>query len=156
MAERYAGEVVVVTGAAGGIGRATAVRCAREGARLVLVDPATGPLDDAAAAVEQAGGTVLVVEGGVERCTTLTAHRFGGIDCLFDNAAIERVVRPPTEYPAGVFDQVMGVDVEGVWLGLRHVSRLVGNGRAFLGEAVGASTCRRTSGPFAPPAAPNR
>src|SRR5262249_49510175 len=51
MSERFDGKVVVITGAAGGIGRATAVRFAWEGARVVLVDLASAPLDNAVAAV---------------------------------------------------------------------------------------------------------
>jgi len=55
---RFSGKVVVVTGGAGGIGRATAVRFASEGARVVLVDLAAAALALSVAAVERAGGEV--------------------------------------------------------------------------------------------------
>src|SRR5262245_33914970 len=67
MERRFDGKVVVITGAAGGIGRATAVRFAQEGARVVLVDVSTAPLDNAIAAVDEAGGAALAVEADVAR-----------------------------------------------------------------------------------------
>jgi NAD(P)-dependent dehydrogenase (short-subunit alcohol dehydrogenase family) len=94
----------------------------------VLVDLAAAPLDAAVAAVESAGGAALAVEGDVthaadvERYATLAVGRFGGIDCLFNNAGIEGVVRPLTEYPEDVFDRVIAVNLKGVWLGMKHVA----------------------------------
>src|SRR5437867_1501118 len=94
MSERFDGKVVVITGAAGGIGRATAVRFAREGARVVLVDLAAAPLDNAIAAVEEVGGTALPVaadvtrSADVERYAAEAVGRFGRIDCFFNNAGI--------------------------------------------------------------------
>ena len=58
----------------------------------------------------------------MERYTALAARRFGGIDCLFNNAGIEGVVRPLTEYPEDVFDRVIAVNLKGVWLGMKHVA----------------------------------
>ena len=64
---RFDGKVVVVTGAAGGIGRATAVRLATEGARLVLVDLGGDALEAARTAVDEAGGEALAVAADVTR-----------------------------------------------------------------------------------------
>jgi NAD(P)-dependent dehydrogenase (short-subunit alcohol dehydrogenase family) len=46
--------------------------------------------------------------------------RFGRVDVLFLNAGIEGVVKPMTDYPEELYDRVMGVNVKGVWLGMKH------------------------------------
>jgi NAD(P)-dependent dehydrogenase (short-subunit alcohol dehydrogenase family) len=127
MTTRFRDRVVVITGGAGGIGRAAAVRFASEGARVVLVDVMPEGLKESAAAVEQAGGQVTTVEADVtrradvERYVSVAKERFGGIDCFFNNAGILGAVAPLTEYPEEMFDRVMAINVKAVWLGLRAV-----------------------------------
>src|ERR687896_775 len=95
MERRFEGKVAVITGGAGGIGRATAVRFAAEGAHVVVVDLPDTALDESVAAVAGAGGTVLAVgadvtrSADVERFVGEATRRFGGIDYLFNNAGIE-------------------------------------------------------------------
>jgi NAD(P)-dependent dehydrogenase (short-subunit alcohol dehydrogenase family) len=131
MSGRFDGKVVVITGAAGGIGRATAVRFAEEGACLVLVDLAQASLDDAVAAVEKAGGAALAVAGDVTRSGDVAHYaasaveRFGRIDCFFNNAGVEGIVAPLLDYPEETFDRVIAVNLKGVWLGLQHVGRIM-------------------------------
>ena len=128
MQGRFANKVAVITGAAGGIGRATAVRFAAEGARAVLVDLPSAPLDEARAAAEQAGGEALAVPADVRSAADVQGYvaaatqRFGGIDCFFNNAGIEGWSGPCTEYPEEIFDQVLAVNVKGVWLGMKYVA----------------------------------
>ena len=128
MQGRFANKVVVITGAAGGIGRATAVRFAAEGARAVLVDLPSAPLDAARAAAEQAGGEALAVPADVRSAADVQGYvaaatqQFGGIDCFFNNAGIEGWSGPCTEYPEEIFDQVLAVNVKGVWLGMKYVA----------------------------------
>jgi NAD(P)-dependent dehydrogenase (short-subunit alcohol dehydrogenase family) len=139
MASRFDGQVVLITGAAGGIGRAAAVRFAAEGARVGLVDVSRDGLRETLAAVETAGGTGLTVEADVTRATDVAryaaavAERFGGVDCFFNNAGILGEVRPLVDYPEDVFDRVMAVNVKGVWLGMRTVAPLL---RARGGGAI--------------------
>jgi 3alpha(or 20beta)-hydroxysteroid dehydrogenase len=131
MAEPFDGKVVVITGAAGGIGSAAAMRFAREGARLVLVDLAQPTIDEMVPAIERAGGTALAVaadvtcSADVERYTAAAVERFGGIDCFFNNAGVEGVVAPLLTYPEAAFDRVIAVNLKGVWLGLQHVGRVM-------------------------------
>src|SRR5215468_9057590 len=66
---RFQDKVVVITGAAGGIGRAAARRFASEGASVVLVDLSAAGLEESRAAVESAGGTALTVEADVTKAT---------------------------------------------------------------------------------------
>jgi NAD(P)-dependent dehydrogenase (short-subunit alcohol dehydrogenase family) len=124
---RFGGKVVVITGAAGGIGRATAVRLAGEGARLVLVDIAAAGLDETMSAVKGAGGDAITVtadvtrRADVERYVEAATSRYGGIDRFFNNAGILGVAVPLVDYPEDVFDRVLAVNTKGVWLGLKHV-----------------------------------
>jgi 3alpha(or 20beta)-hydroxysteroid dehydrogenase len=139
MGPRFDGKVVVITGGAGGIGRATAVRFASEGARVVLVDIAAHGLHESLAAIEHAGGKAIGVEADVtsradvERYVATATERFGGIDVLFNNAGILGDIRPLTEYPEETFDRVLAVNVKGVWLGLKLVAPAI---RARGGGAI--------------------
>lgn len=127
MGQRFAGKVVLITGGAGGIGRATAERFASEGARIVLVDIDGSDLDGAAAQVKSAGGEVLTIEADVsqsedvERYVERAIQQFGVIDVLFNNAGIEGDVFPLTEYPEELFDRVIAVNLKGIWLGMKYV-----------------------------------
>jgi NAD(P)-dependent dehydrogenase (short-subunit alcohol dehydrogenase family) len=125
---RFTGQVVVVTGAGGGIGRATAARLAAEGASLVLVDRAAGALAETRAAVERAGAPALAVDADVTRWSDVQRYvaaaleRFGGIDGFFNNAGILGAVSPLVDYTEADFDRVMAVNVKGVWLGMKAVA----------------------------------
>jgi NAD(P)-dependent dehydrogenase (short-subunit alcohol dehydrogenase family) len=124
---RFAGKVVAITGAAGGIGRAAAVRFATEGASVVLIDLPESPIDDTVKAVKDAGGAALPIgadvtrSGDVERYVTESVQRLGGIDCFFNNAGIEGFVGSLVEYPEEMFDRLLAVNVKGVWLGMKYV-----------------------------------
>lgn len=128
---RFEGKVALITGAAGGIGRAAAVRFASEGARVGLVDRSPDGLRETLAAVERAGGRGVTVEADVTRAAEVAryaaaiADRLGGVDCFFNNAGILGAVRPLVDYPEDVFDQVLAVNVKGVWLGLKTVAPLL-------------------------------
>ncbi len=115
-------KVAIVTGAAGGIGRATAELFVREGAAVMLVDREEQALAGAARAI---GGKVAFSVADVsdekqtERYVSDTVTRFGGIDILFANAGIEGRVAPIVDYPLADFDRVLAVNVRGVFLGIR-------------------------------------
>jgi NAD(P)-dependent dehydrogenase (short-subunit alcohol dehydrogenase family) len=123
---RLSGKVAIVTGGAGGIGRAAGKLFVEEGARVLLVDLDEGALQQA---VAHAGGGDAIgyvvadttqpeqVQGFVDAAV----ERYGGVDVFLANAGIEGRVAPIPEYPIDVFDQVIAVNVRGVWLGLRSV-----------------------------------
>jgi NAD(P)-dependent dehydrogenase (short-subunit alcohol dehydrogenase family) len=137
--QRFAGKVAVVTGAAGGIGRATCSLLARDGARVVAVDLERGLLDAVVDAVAAAGSEALAVvadvssAADVQRYLDEATRRFGGVDFLVNNAGIEGVVRPLEDYPEDVFERVMAVNVRGVFLGLKYAHPVL---RARGGGAI--------------------
>ena len=123
----FSGKVAVITGAANGIGRATALAFAKAGARLVLVDRDAAAGEAAAGVIHQQGGEARFVAADVTRSAEVQAYvaaaleAHGRIDCFFNNAGIEGKLAPLAEYDEAVFDAVIGVNLKGVFLGLRHV-----------------------------------
>ncbi|MGE0544574.1 MAG: SDR family NAD(P)-dependent oxidoreductase [Dehalococcoidia bacterium] len=123
---RFAGKVVAITGGAGGIGRAAAVRFATEGASVVVVDLPNAPLDETVTVVRDAGGAALPIgadvtrSSDVERYVREATERLGGIDYLFNNAGIEGFVGSLVEYPEDMFDRLIAVNLKGVWLGMKY------------------------------------
>jgi len=121
------GKVAIVTGAAGGIGLATSLRFAAEGASVVLVDLPSTALDDALRAVQDAGGSAFAAPADVSSASEVEAYvdtavrRFGGVDVLFNNAGIEGHIGSMLTYPEETFDHVIAVNLKGVWLGMRAV-----------------------------------
>ncbi len=141
---RLEDRIAVITGGAGGIGLATARRFLAEGAAGVhLVDLDADALEAAAAelAPDRVGWTAADVsrDADVARYTREAVERFGRIDILFLNAGVEGIVQPMTDYPEAVYDQVMGVNVKGVWLGMKHgfpVLEKAGGGSVIITSSV--------------------
>ncbi len=88
------GRSILLTGASGGIGRATAELLAREGANLTLFARRREPLDSLRATIESRGGAAIAVSGDVrsapdaERAVVVAVRRFGGLDAVVNNAGI--------------------------------------------------------------------
>ena len=138
-------KVGIVTGAAGGIGSATAAALARAGARLTLVDRDEAALEEVA---RRLGGVAepLVRAADVTSATDVegyvaaTVERFGRLDVLFNNAGIEGEVRPIVDADEAVFDRVLTVNVKGVWLNLKYALRAMteaGNGGSIVNTSSG-------------------
>ncbi len=123
---RFEGKVAVVTGAAGGLGAATALRLSQEGARVVAVDLAA-PV--AAKAAESLPGPSAWVEAdvssetGVDRYMEAALSRFGRVDLHHLNAGIAGPLGRIPDLAAADFDRVMAVNVRGVFLGIRAAFR---------------------------------
>ena len=116
---RMQGARALVTVAGSGIGRATAVRFAAEGARVACVDRAAGAADETAAAIEAAGGEAFGLAGDVTdeaacaRMVAATVERFGGLTTLVNSAGIgpQRELGPTEE-----FRRIVEINLTGTWL----------------------------------------
>ena len=150
MRGRLEGKVALVTGGASGIGRATALAFAREGAQLVVADVAAAG-EDTAAQARALGVTADFVRADVTRqadvdglvARAMVLH--GRLDCAVNNAGIEGVLAPVADYPEDVFERVIQVNLLGVWRCLRaEIPRMIDGGggaivnTASVGGLVGA------------------
>ncbi|MGA5523112.1 SDR family NAD(P)-dependent oxidoreductase [Streptomyces pseudogriseolus] len=127
---RLDGKVALITGATGGIGAATAELFAREGARLVITDVATEPLQELARRIEAGGAEVVTAlldvssARGWEEVTALVRDRFGVLDVLVNVAGI--LDWPGVEDTREeVWDRVIDVNQKGTWLGMRAAMPLL-------------------------------
>lgn len=122
---RLTGKVAVITGGAGGIGRAAATLFAEEGAQVLLVDLNEAALQSAVQAIGSAAVSYAVADTTqpeqVQRYVDTAVERYGGLDVFLANAGVEGEMQLITDYPIDVFDQVIAVNVRGVWLGLKSV-----------------------------------
>jgi NAD(P)-dependent dehydrogenase (short-subunit alcohol dehydrogenase family) len=137
---RLAGKRAVVTGVASGIGRASALLFAREGAQVLAVDRAP-EVAATAEAISREGGTGLAaiadaadegdVEGLVERCVA----EFGGIDVFFANAGISGGMVPLFEQTVEFWQEILRVNLLGPFLAVKHA------GRRMAEQGRGAIVC---------------
>jgi NAD(P)-dependent dehydrogenase (short-subunit alcohol dehydrogenase family) len=123
----FTGKVAVITGAGNGIGRQTALAFAGRGAKVVVVDRDAAGAEAAAGTIRQQGGEARAHVADVTKPADVKGYveaalaAYGRIDCFFNNAGIEGKVAHIPDYDEAVFDQVISVNVKGVFLGLRHV-----------------------------------
>ncbi|KRE33876.1 short-chain dehydrogenase [Mycobacterium sp. Soil538] len=137
---RLAGKCAVITGAAFGIGRATAVLFAREGARLIVTDVQREPLLALAGALRETGADVETVVGDVaveddtRRMISAASERYGRLDVLVANAGIIPL-GDATEVTASGWDEVMAIDGRGMFLSCKFAIE------AMLPTGGGAIVC---------------
>jgi NAD(P)-dependent dehydrogenase (short-subunit alcohol dehydrogenase family) len=121
---------VIVTGAAGGIGRATAVQFAKEGARLTLTDRDTVRGEETMSAVRAVGGAAQFIDGDVasepfvEHLVDAAVKAYGRLDCAFNNAGIVGAELLPVDQSSlEAWQNVIAVNLTSVFLCLKYETR---------------------------------
>lgn len=118
----FHGKTAVVTGAASGIGRATALAFARSRARIALADLSVDGLRETARLIDAAGGEALTLtcdvtrKDDVQAAVDRTMERFGRLDATFNNAGVEHPVQPAADTAKDDWDRILGVSLTGAFL----------------------------------------
>src|SRR5215216_4073212 len=142
----YAGKVAFVTGAGTGIGRATALAFAREGAGVVVSDVSEQGNRETARMIEAAGGRALAVACDVRQAEDVKAaldkavETFGRLDVAFNNAGVEQPIMPAADLTEEQWDRIVDIDLRGVFLCMKHEipSMLEQGGGAIVNTSSGA------------------
>src|SRR5947199_2035316 len=143
-----AGKVAFVTGAANGIGRATALAFTREGAGVVVADVSEPGNRETARLIEEQGGRALAVQCDVTRAEDVkaalakTVEAFGRLDFAFNNAGIEpRKPAPTADYEEQEWNRIIDINLRGIFLCMKHEIPLIlkhGGGGAIVNTSSGA------------------
>ncbi|HUY37899.1 MAG TPA: glucose 1-dehydrogenase [Candidatus Binataceae bacterium] len=120
-----AGKSTIITGGGSGIGRATALIVAREGARVIIGDVSERDGAETVRMVREQSGEAEFVRCDVARASDADAlvaaavKKFGRLDCAFNNAGIAGAQRKTADYGEEEWDRIMAVNLKGVWLCMR-------------------------------------
>ena len=123
---RFEGRVAFITGGSSGIGRATAIAFAREGASVVVTSRSEGQNQDTVRLVEEAGGKALAVtcdvsrSGDLQRALQQTIETFGRLDFAFNNAGVEQPVAALADITEEEWTQLIDIDLGGVFLCMKY------------------------------------
>ena len=124
--QSFTGKVALITGGTAGIGRATAIAFAGQGAHVVIAGRREAEGAESVGLVEAAGGKGLFVRADVSReedhvaLVARTLEHFGRLDFAFNNAGVVQELGPLTETSAEVFNRTMSINVGGVFFGMKH------------------------------------
>lgn len=120
------GKVALVTGAGSGIGKAAALKLAREGAAVVVMSRTRTEIDKTAAEIERAGGRALAVpcdttdDAGMRALVAQTLDMFGRLDIVVANAGINGVWAPIEDLRPAEWDKTIAVNLKGTYLTIHH------------------------------------
>ena len=150
---RFSDKVAFVTGAASGIGRATAVAFATEGARVAILDLTEEALLETADAVRNAGAQVLVMACDVSKPEQVAAaigrvvETFGRLDIAFNNAGVENKAAPVAEIELAEWDRIIDINLRGTFLCMKHeLAQMVRQGSGVIINTSSGAGVRGVAG----------
>ena len=127
---RLAGKTALVTGAASGIGRATSILFAQEGANVVVLDRAPA-VEDTAAAIRQSGGKALAFvkdsseESAIAAAIDAAVKEFGALDVCYANAGVSGGMVPLQEQTPEHWAEILKINLIGTFLAVKHSARVM-------------------------------
>lgn len=148
MAGMLNGKVALITGAARGIGRETALLFAREGARVAVADLAVNGVEETAALIAKAGGEATAIVADIAKTAEVSAmigatlKAFGRLDCAFNNAGINGTLagvhgKRMADWPEEAFDRLIQVNLKGTWLCMKaELEQMVRQGTGSIVNAA--------------------
>jgi NAD(P)-dependent dehydrogenase (short-subunit alcohol dehydrogenase family) len=138
------GKSALITGGGGGIGRATALAFAREGARVAVGDAAAAAAQETVAQINKIGGQAMTLSGdvtdakAVEAMVKSAVTAYGRLDCAFNNAGIagfqvDASGKKTAEWSEASFDRMIAVNLKGVWLCMKYeLEQMVAQGSGAI------------------------
>ncbi len=146
MAGLTEGKIVLVTGAGSGIGRATALVFAREGAKVVVADIVVEGGQETVQQIEAAGGEAIFVKADVSQAADVetliakTVETYGRLDCAFNNAGIEGGMKLTIDCTKEEFDRTIAVNLTGVWLCMKYeIQQMLSQGSGAIVNTASAA-----------------
>jgi len=150
---RLAGKRAIVTGAGSGIGRASALRFAQEGARILAIDRSADAVEETAAMVRAEGGDAIAMaadagdEASVKAYVARALEAFGGLDAVYANAGISGGDVPLFEQDVSLWTEILRVNLIGPFLAIKHAGRhMVGQGRGAIVCTASVAGLRSNAG----------
>jgi NAD(P)-dependent dehydrogenase (short-subunit alcohol dehydrogenase family) len=123
---KFANKVALITGGTAGIGRATAIAFAVEGAKVVITGRREKEGQEVVDEIAKTGGEAIFIKTDVAKAADVqamvekTVQAFGRLDYAFNNAGVEQALKPITEQTEEEFDFVTDINIKGVWLSMKH------------------------------------
>lgn len=126
MTERLKGKVALVTGASSGLGRASALMFAREGAKVIVADVAIAGGEETVRMIRGAGGEAIFVKTDVAKAAEVESlinrsiETYGRLDCAHNNAGVVSPEPLTSDHTEEQWDQIINVNLKGVWLCMKY------------------------------------
>src|SRR4051794_32319269 len=151
--KRFADKTAFITGGGSGIGRATAVAFAAEGARVIVTDRDATALEGSAEQVKAAGAQVLAITCDVSKPEEVQAavaqavKAFDRIDCAFNNAGVENKATPLAEIEIEEWDRILGINLRGTFVCMKHeIAQMLKQGGGVIVNTSSGAGIRGVAG----------